>query len=148
MIPEPGSKEWEGMVDFMRADLDSGMQLTKIEMIARKFIKEDGRDFDEEFEKWKNEQEKSTYLMKVKCAWCGANMGIKPCNEDQQDMISHGICESCKIKLEEEVMTMPRGDGQGPPKGSQGPKDGHGGGSGNQSGQGSGPKTGGGKGNC
>ena len=94
------------------------------------------------------------YIMKIKCAWCGLDMGVKPCNEEQHDKISHSICESCKIKFDKEifeykgVISMPRGDGQGPPKTAPGPKNGQGGGSGNQSGQGSGPKTGGGKGDC
>lgn len=105
MLPQPGSKDWEDMVDFMRADLDSGMQLTKIEMAARKIVKEDGRDFDEEFEKWKNKKEEATYthVMRVKCSWCGEDMGVKPCSEEQQNKISHSICESCNIKMEKEI---------------------------------------------
>lgn len=55
-LPKPGDKEYEDMIDFMRADLASGMQLSKIEMVARKLVKEDGRDFDEEFAKYKNRQ--------------------------------------------------------------------------------------------
>ncbi len=50
-------EEYDSMIDFMRADLDSGMRLTKIEMMARKLIKEDGRDFDEEFAKWRKEKQ-------------------------------------------------------------------------------------------
>jgi hypothetical protein len=53
MMPKPGTKEFESMVDFMRADLESGMAYTKLEMAARKIFEEQGRDFDEEFEKWK-----------------------------------------------------------------------------------------------
>lgn len=52
-MPKPGTKEWEEMADYMRADLQSGMQYTKIEMIARKILKAQGEDFDEEFRKWK-----------------------------------------------------------------------------------------------
>jgi len=56
MMAIPGRiKEYEKAIEFMRADLASGMQLTKIEMMARKIVKEDGRDFDEEFAKWRKE---------------------------------------------------------------------------------------------
>lgn len=48
-MPEPGSNEFEKMVDFMRADLESDMGYSKIEMAARKIFKEQGRDFDAEF---------------------------------------------------------------------------------------------------
>lgn len=57
-MPEPGSPEYEKMIDFMRADLESNMGYTKIEMGARKLMKEQGRDFDEEFKKWKAAKEK------------------------------------------------------------------------------------------
>lgn len=51
------SQEYEKMIDFMRADLESGMAYSKIEMAARKRMREQGRDFDEEFKKWKDEKE-------------------------------------------------------------------------------------------
>jgi len=51
--PEPGSQEWEDMVDFMRKDLDSGMAYTKLIEKAKKLIEARGGNFDEEFEKWK-----------------------------------------------------------------------------------------------
>lgn len=53
MIPKPGSSEYERMVDYMRADLESGMSLSKIEMAARRIIAARGGDFDKEFEEWK-----------------------------------------------------------------------------------------------
>jgi len=53
-MPKPGNRGWEEMVDFMRADLESDMGYTKIKMAARKLLKEQGRDFEEEFEKWKD----------------------------------------------------------------------------------------------
>jgi hypothetical protein len=53
MLPEPGSKEWEDMAEFMRADLLSDMMLTKLIMMVRKEFKEQGKDFNEEFKKWK-----------------------------------------------------------------------------------------------
>ena len=52
-LPCPGTDSWERMVDYMRDDLDSDMGLTKLEMVARKLLKEQGRDFDTEFKKWK-----------------------------------------------------------------------------------------------
>ena len=49
MLPKPGSEEYEKMIDFMRADLDSGMRYSKIITNVRKKFEEEGRDFDEEF---------------------------------------------------------------------------------------------------
>ena len=54
-MPLPGSNEWDSMIDFMRKDLESGMAYTKIEMAARKILDDEGRDFNTEFEKWKEE---------------------------------------------------------------------------------------------
>jgi len=53
---ELGSPEYEKMVDYMRADLDSGMALTKIEVTARMLLEEQGLDFDIEFEKWRKKR--------------------------------------------------------------------------------------------
>ncbi len=53
MLPELGSREWEEMAEFMRADLVSNMTLTKLIMAVRKEFEEQGKDFDEEFKKWK-----------------------------------------------------------------------------------------------
>ena len=55
-IPEPGTDEWEHMADFMRADLENDMAYSKIIQKGREIVEADGRDFDEEFEKWKKEQ--------------------------------------------------------------------------------------------
>lgn len=55
-MPDPGSPEWESMVDFMRKDLESGMAYSKIEMKARKLMESQGRNFDEEFKKWKEKK--------------------------------------------------------------------------------------------
>lgn len=60
-IPKPGSPEYERMIDFMRADLESGMGYTKIEMTARRMLKEQGRDFDKEFEEWKEKERAKHY---------------------------------------------------------------------------------------
>lgn len=51
-MPEPGTKEYEEMIKFMREDLESGFALTKIIMAARKSIEAAGKNFDEEFAKW------------------------------------------------------------------------------------------------
>ena len=85
MIPEPGTEEWEDMVDDMRDDLNNGMWRTKLEIqgreaVAKKreclecgeiwYINEDSTgycevcgsanikhcDFDEEFKKWKEKK--------------------------------------------------------------------------------------------
>jgi len=55
-LPDPGSYEWERMVDFMREDLESGMKHTEIELEARKLLASQGRDFDAEFKKWKEKK--------------------------------------------------------------------------------------------
>jgi hypothetical protein len=52
-MPDPGNDEYERMIDFMRADLESDMGYSKIIETARKNIEASGRDFWEEFEKWK-----------------------------------------------------------------------------------------------
>lgn len=52
-MPEPGTDAYERMINYMRADLESGMAYSKIEMQARKIIEARGGNFDEEFEKWK-----------------------------------------------------------------------------------------------
>lgn len=55
-MPDPGTKEFEDMIDFMRADLDSDMQYTALEITTRKMFKLQGRDFDAEFKKWKEKK--------------------------------------------------------------------------------------------
>jgi len=54
MMPEPGTSEYEKMIDFMRADLESGMAYTKLELATRKMFKEQGRDFNKEFKKFQD----------------------------------------------------------------------------------------------
>lgn len=56
MLSEIGSVNYEKQIEFIRANLSSGMVYTKIEMVARKLLKEQGRDFDSEFKKWKERQ--------------------------------------------------------------------------------------------
>jgi hypothetical protein len=54
------SDDYEAMIDFMRRDLESGMELSKqqdeeakaIEGVARKMFEAEGRDFDKEFKEW------------------------------------------------------------------------------------------------
>ena len=55
-MPEPGTQEWENMVDFMRADLNSGMGYSKIIEQGRKIVEARGGNFEEEFAKWKEER--------------------------------------------------------------------------------------------
>ena len=100
MLPEPGSQDWDKMAEFMRADLVSNMTLSKIIGMTRKQYKEQGRDFDEEFQKWK--AERSPGIIKVKCAWCGLDMGTKECdkNDKSNGKTSHSICDECLDKIE------------------------------------------------
>jgi hypothetical protein len=53
MIPEPGTQEFEKMIDFMRKDLDSGMAYSKLIQATKEMFEKQGRDFNAEFEKWK-----------------------------------------------------------------------------------------------
>lgn len=55
MIPKPGSKEYNDMIDFMRADLNSGMALSKMIQSVKERFEEEDRDFIEEYENWKKE---------------------------------------------------------------------------------------------
>ncbi len=59
-MPEPGTPEYEKMLEFMRADLLSNMEHSKlvdklVEMTSKQFALQ-GKDFKEEFEKWKKQQ--------------------------------------------------------------------------------------------
>jgi len=56
-LPKPGDEGYEEMVEFMEADLISNMSLTKIIDMTRKQFKEQGKDFNEELEKWKEKQD-------------------------------------------------------------------------------------------
>lgn len=40
-------------IEFMRADLESGMALTKMIEAVKERLKSEGRDFDKEFEEWR-----------------------------------------------------------------------------------------------
>lgn len=55
-MPEPGSQAFEDMIDFMRKDLESGMGYSKIIQKGREIVEADGRDFDDEFKKWKEKK--------------------------------------------------------------------------------------------
>lgn len=57
MLPKPGSKEYEDLANFMQANLVSSTILTKLIELARQEFKEQGKDFDEEFEKWKKRRD-------------------------------------------------------------------------------------------
>ena len=39
--------------------------------------------------------------MKVVCAWCGKDLGIKPGSDEK---VSHGICTECAKGLEKEMI--------------------------------------------
>lgn len=51
-IPEFGTSEYENMIQFMREDLESGGAYTKLILAAKKAIEAQGKNFDQEFEKW------------------------------------------------------------------------------------------------
>ena len=55
-MPEAGSRDYEDMVEFMKADLKCGMGYTKIIEATRQRLESEGRDMNKEFEKWKKEQ--------------------------------------------------------------------------------------------
>jgi hypothetical protein len=55
-IPEPGSQEYERMINFMRADLESDMGYSKIISAAEELMKQQGKDLFKEFETWKSNQ--------------------------------------------------------------------------------------------
>jgi len=48
---------YDNMIDFMRADLENDMAYSKIINAAKKSIESQGKNFAEEFEKWKKERE-------------------------------------------------------------------------------------------
>lgn len=52
-LPTPGSGEWEKMVGFMRADLESNMGLSKIINQGRKVVETDDRNFEDNFAAYK-----------------------------------------------------------------------------------------------
>jgi hypothetical protein len=78
-MPEPGTKAWESMVDFMRADLDNNMGYSKLIKAARESMESRGLNFDEEFSKWKRDI--------MRCNSC-KNTWRKKDN-------STGYCEKC-----------------------------------------------------
>lgn len=51
-LPAPGSQAWEDMADFMRKDMASGFQLSKIKDQAKDIVEADGRDFVENAKLW------------------------------------------------------------------------------------------------
>jgi hypothetical protein len=57
-MPKPGTEEYEKMVDFMRADLDNNFGYSKMIERTRQILADQGRDFDEEFKKWMEKEEK------------------------------------------------------------------------------------------
>jgi hypothetical protein len=53
------SRDFEEIINFMRADLESDMQLSKerdiIISITKKMFEDEGRDFYREFKEWKKD---------------------------------------------------------------------------------------------
>ena len=76
-MPEPGTQAFEDMIDFMRADLESGMKYSKIEMEGRAAI-EAKRECLECGEIWYIDEDSTGY-----CEVCGsANIGTFDFNEE------------------------------------------------------------------
>ena len=107
-LPEPGSKEWDDMVDYMRADLDSGMSYTKLEMATRKMFEEAGRDFDAEFKAWTEQKEDEPFLLtdRVKSEHQD-NVDFYLAGQPDDDVITFGQPEVEAIKVVEEGMHLP-----------------------------------------
>lgn len=59
-MPEPGSKAYDEMVEFMRRDLETDFASTKLIDATRELLESQGRDFDEEFDKWLKQQKEVT----------------------------------------------------------------------------------------
>jgi len=81
-LPNPGTSEYEKMIDFMRADIAVGMGYSKIIAAAEKLFADRGLDLHEEFAK--DQQSKKEILM---CNNCRATW--------RRDQNSTGYCESC-----------------------------------------------------
>ena len=95
--PEPGTKEYDEMVDFMRADLESDMGLTKLIEGARKMFESEGRDFDKEFAEYLAAQHECTYMDEddiqvFVCNNCGAH------HESVKDIPHHTTCKKGEAK--------------------------------------------------
>ena len=45
------------LIEYARLDLASGMGLTKMRMLVEERLKTEGKDFDEEFDKWKKRED-------------------------------------------------------------------------------------------
>ncbi len=47
-------------------------------------------------------------ILKVKCSWCGLDMGRKECvcTDRRFGDTTHGICPECKKRLEAEIETI------------------------------------------
>lgn len=55
-MPKPGTTEYEKMVEFMRYDLENNMAGTRLIEAARKVVEASGRNFDEEYTKYRNQR--------------------------------------------------------------------------------------------
>jgi hypothetical protein len=99
-LPEAGTQEYEDMIDFMRADLESGMQYTKVEMVARKLIKERGDDFDEEFAKWR----KNRLHIVVEEAGVDGCSGYKSPAECPHNGVFDPLSNACKECVEDAII--------------------------------------------
>lgn len=40
--------------------------------------------------------------MRIVCAWCGKDIGEKKCEGEEEEEVTHGLCEKCFARLEAE----------------------------------------------
>ena len=52
-------------------------------------------------------EEPRTALMRRECAWCKCEMPPVPCVPAMAERVSHGICPSCNLKVEQELAKLP-----------------------------------------
>lgn len=54
---DPNSPDYENIINFMRADLESGMGYTKLIENCKSMMARGGRDFEKEYKHWRYQKE-------------------------------------------------------------------------------------------
>ena len=83
-IPEPGSRKYNEMVEFMRADLAANMGYSKLIEAAQKSLESQGKNFQEEYKKWKRKGGDKVR----KCAVCGNKVDWDLIKEEFSDVLT------------------------------------------------------------
>lgn len=87
-IPKPGTQEYEATIAFFRADIESNYAYSNMIDLVKKKLESEGKDFHEEFEKWKKEKSNQDKVRNsIMCYDCGAVAKL--------DENSTGYCEKC-----------------------------------------------------